>query len=248
MTVARKTSKEGRRCGEQYRKDGTFPAPRELLEVPPGEVVLTHEIADFQRERPAWRLYQISQAMNGLYEAMDYQSTFQVRDAFEAFCRETAWGALYFAIAPPGPVSAERTALRLQAMLRFWEPLQSVRYLFSAPTATLSLENLMMAACDWALAAWCPLQGTAVRDRLSLAAERLARATRDDSIEVILRQMPHALTVARGLRYREVLSSPAFQRRRLATLSAEAFARISGACTGYLFELLYEWDHELGKQ
>jgi hypothetical protein len=174
MTVARSTSKEGRRCGEQYRQDGSFPAPRTLLEVLPEEVVIVHEVADFERARPAWRLYLLSRVMAGLYEAMAFQNTLQVRDAYEAFCRESAWGALYFAVTHPGPASAERTALRLQALLRFWEPLQSVRYRFTAPNAALTLEDLA---------------------RLELAVERLTRATRDDSVEAALRQLPRARAI-----------------------------------------------------
>ena len=41
--------------------------------------------------------------------------------------------------------SAEKMALRLQAMLRFWEPLQSVRYLFTSPSEPINLEQLMIA-------------------------------------------------------------------------------------------------------
>ena len=243
-TVARRSSTEGRRCGEHYRQHSTFPPPRELREAAPGEVVIAHEVVDFQREQPAWRLYQVSRVLSGLYEAMEFQSTSQVRDAYEALCRETAWGALYFAIAPPSPVSAERTALRLQAVLRFWEPLQSARYLFTSPNAVLTLEDLMMASQGWAVEAWCPPGEAPIRDRLTLTAERLARATPQDSIEAILRQLPRALTEARALKHRDMLSSPSFQRQRLAMLSPEAFARVSGACTGYLIELLYDWDDQ----
>jgi hypothetical protein len=179
---------------------------------------------------------------------MAFQNTLQVRDAYEAFCRESAWGALYFAVTHPGPASAERTALRLQALLRFWEPLQSVRYRFTAPNAALTLEDLIMAACPWALEAWAPHEEASVHARLELAVERLTRATRDDSVEAALRQLPRALAAANGLKHRELLSEPAFQRMHLAMLSAEAFARISGACTGYLIELLYDWDHQVGAQ
>lgn len=244
MTVARSTSREGRRCGEQYQQDGSFPAPSTLLEVPPEEVVIVHEVADFQRERSAWRLYLLSRVMTGLYEAVDFQNTLQVRDAYEAFCRGTAWGALYFAVTHPGPASAERTALRLQALLRFWEPLQSVRYRFTAPDAALTLEDLIRVACPWVLEAWAPHEDALVHARLGLAVERLARATHDDSIDAVLRQLPRALAAASGLKHRELLSEPEFQRRHLAMLSAEAFARISGACTGQMIELLYDWDHQ----
>lgn len=248
MTVDRNTRKEGGRCGEQYRKDSSFPAPRELLEVPPGEVVLLHEVADFQRERPAWRLYMVANVMGALGDALNWQDTVQVRATYEAFCRETAWGALYFAVSQTGAMSAERVAHRLRAVLRFWEPLQSARYLFKTLNAVLTLEELMLASCDWALEAWGPVGEAAVRARLEAATERMVRATKEDSIEAILREMPRALASARNLNHRDVLADPVFLRERLSTLAPSAFERVSGACTSDLLGQLYAWDRQLGKQ
>jgi hypothetical protein len=81
-----------------------------------------------------------------------------------------------------------------------------------------------------------------------MAAERMARATPKESIEAILRQMPRALSAARGLKHRDVLSDPAFLRQRLATLEPRAFARVSGACTSDLLGQLYAWDRQLDQQ
>jgi hypothetical protein len=247
-TARQKARKEGLRCYEQYLKEGSFPAPRQSLEVPPGEVVVTQGVVDFQHERPTWRLYLVSEVLSGLTESLDGQRSFSARDAYEAFFLDTAWGALYFAISSVVPVSAERMAVRLQAVLRFWEPLQSVRYLFKTLDTALTLEELMSASCDWAMDAWCTVGAASVRSRLELAAERMARATREDSIEAILRQMPRALTSSRGLTHRSVVADPAFQRRRLATLEPVAFERVSGACPAELIRKLYDWDHELGMQ
>jgi hypothetical protein len=246
--VNRKTLAEGQRCGEQYRKDGSFPPPREMREVPPGEVVLAHEVVDFQRERPAWRLYLTSKVLSGLCEALDWQNAFQVSAHYEKFCRETAWGALYFAISQDAPRSTERTALRLQAVLRFWEPLQSVRYLFSTPNIPLTLEELMVASHDWAMDAWCPVGEASVHTRLEKAAERMVRATREDCIEAILREMPRALAHAQGLKHRDVLSRPDLLRQRFATLKHESFERVSAACTADLLAQLYAWDRQIEKQ
>ncbi|WP_224250292.1 hypothetical protein [Hyalangium gracile] len=248
MNVARKTRKEGHRCGEQYRKDGTFPTPREMLEVSPGDVVIAHEVVDFQHEQPAWRLYMLSGVMRGVNEAMEYQHAFQVRDAYEDFCRETAWGALHCAIEPNGPVSCARTAVRLQAVLPFWEPLESVRYLFKKLDTEVTLEALLMASNDWAMDAWCPVSEGSVRTRLQMAADRMARATRDDCIEAILRQMPRALEFARGLKHRDLLADPSFQHQRLTLLTPEAFERLSAARTSDLLGQVYAWDRQLAQQ
>jgi hypothetical protein len=218
-----------------------------MLEVPPGEMVLTHGVADFQHERPAWRLYMVSDVMSGLWEGLDWQDTFAVGDSYEACFRETTWGALYFATAQMSPVSAERTAVRLQAVLRSWEPLQSVRYLFKTLGATLTLEELMAASCGWAMDAWSPMGDSPVpvRTRLQTAVVRMARATREDCVEAILRQMPRALSSERGLKHRQVLANPALQRERLAALDSEAFERVSGARTSDLVGYLHDWEHEL---
>ena len=247
-SARQKAKREGLRSGEQYQKDGTFLLPRQMVEVPPGEVVVAHEVVDFQHERPAWRLYLVSDVMNGLLDAVDPKNTFPIRDAYEDFCLETAWGALYFALAQMGPVSAARTAQRLQAVLRFWEPLQCARYLFKKLGAAHTLEDLMVASCDWAMDAWCPGEDAPVRERLALAAERMARATREDCIEAIFREMPRALAHVGKLKHRNVVADPSFQRERLATLDPRAFERVSGALTGEIMSLLLDWDHELGLQ
>jgi hypothetical protein len=248
-SVQQKAKREGLRCGEQYRKDGTFPAPRQMLEVPSGEVVLTDEVADFQRERPAWRLYMASDLMFTLSKppSGEWQDPYPVRDAFEAFFLGTAAGALYFSISQTIPASAERTARRLEAVLRFWEPLECARYLFKTLGATYTLEEMMVASCGWAMDAWYPEGDGSVRSRLEKAVERMARATREDCLEAMLRQMPRALSFARGLKHWQVVADPAFQRERLATLDAPSFERVSGACTSDLLEKIYSWDRQLDR-
>jgi hypothetical protein len=248
QAVSRKVREEGVRCGDQYRKDGTFPAPRQLMEVPADEVVLTDEVADFQHERPAWRLYMVGSVADGLCEAQDRKNAFQLSDAYEAFCRETAWGALYFVTSFEAPRSAERMALRLKAVLSFWEPLQSVRYLFKTLNSVLTLDELMVASNDWAMDAWCPVGAASVRARLERAAERMASATRQDCLEAIFRELPRALEHARGLKHRALLADPAFLRQRLEMLEPSAFERISGACSADLIGQLHVWDRQLDQQ
>jgi len=247
-SARQKAKREGLRCGEQYQKDGIFLLPRQMVEVPPGEVVVAHDLVDFQHERAAWRLYLVSDVMSGLLDAVEPKTTFPTRDAYEDFCLETVWGALHFALAQMGPVSAQRTAKRLQAVLRFWEPLDSARYLFKKLGTAQTLEEVMVASCDWAMHAWCPMGEASVRERLETAAQRMARATREDCIEAIFREMPRALAHAGKLTHRNVVADPGFQRERLAVLEPRSFERVSGARPGDLIGLLHDWDHELGLQ
>jgi hypothetical protein len=243
--VHRKARATGRRCAASYLEHGSLPAPRELREVSPGEVVILKQVVDFRKEIAAWRLYMDSDVRESLHEALRWQDTFHVSDVYEASSRDTTWGALYYATSHIAPMDAGRVALRLEAVLRFWDSLQSARYLFSSPGTPLTLDELMAEACDWAMQAWCPEGGESVRACLAVAAERMGRATREDSIKAILRQLPRALPFARGLKHRDVLADPNLWRERLATLDPESFGRISAALTANLLQRLYLWDGEL---
>jgi hypothetical protein len=246
-SIERKTKAEGRRCAKQYQLSGTFPQPRELRTVAPDEVVLTHEVVDIQHDHPAWRLYAYWEALTSLSETLG-SSYRHINATHEPVLRETAWGALFFALSGPAPDSAARTASRLQAVLHFWDSLQHGRYLYQTLNTFLSLEELMTAACGWAMEAWCPEGGDSVRSRLEVASNRMARATREDCVEAILRQLPRILPFAdRGrLNHPEVVTDLASWREHLATLDAAAFERISAVRPGWVLERLYLWDRQLG--
>jgi len=246
-TIQRKTKAEGRRCAKQYQLSGTFPQPRELRTVAPDEVVFTHEVVDFQDERPAWRLYVYWESIMSMCEASGEKNYRHLRDIHETFFRETAWGALYFATAALAPESAKRTAPRLAAVLRFWDSLQHGLYLHQTLNRFMSLEELLTAACGWVMDAWCPEGGDSVRTRFEVASEHMARATREECIEAILRQLPRILPFADTgrLSHPEVVTSPTAWREHLTTLDDAAFERISGVRPGWVLERLYLWDRQL---
>ncbi|PTL84798.1 hypothetical protein [Vitiosangium sp. GDMCC 1.1324] len=246
IAIKSKTKAEGRRCAKQYELSGTFPQPRELRTVAPGDVVFTHEVVDFQDELPAWRLYAYWEAITSMCDSLK-KSYRHIKNTHETFFRETAWGALFFALSGAAPESAELTALRLQAVLRFWDSLQHGRYLYKTLNTFMTLEELMTAACGWAMDAWCPKGGSSVRSRFEVASERMAQATREESIEAILRQLPHILPFAdrKLLNHPEVVMDPSSWREHLSTLDAAEFERISGVRPGEVLGRLYVWDKEL---
>lgn len=133
-------------------------------------------------------------------------------------------------------------------MLRSWDSLQHGRYLHQKLNTFLDLEELMTAACGWAMDAWCPEEGDSLRSRLEVASERMARATREDCVETILRQLPQILPFAdrQQLNHPEVVMDLASWHEHLATLGASEFDRISGVRPGWVLQRLYQWDKELG--
>ncbi|HEX8818789.1 MAG TPA: hypothetical protein VF794_02590 [Archangium sp.] len=248
-TIKRKAKTEGRHCAKQYQLSGAFPQPRELRTVAPGEVVLTHNVVDFQDEEPAWRLYMVSELIMSLCE-VDEKNHRHLDNMYETSFRETAWGALYFALSGRAPDSAARTALRLEAVVRFWDSLQHGRYLHQKLNTFLNLDELLTTACGWAMDAWCPKGEDSVRSRLAMASESMARATRADCVEAILRQLPHILPFAdrQKLNHPEVVTDPTAWRDHLASLDAAAFERISAVRPGWVLQRLYQWDRQLDLQ
>ncbi|HEX5747765.1 MAG TPA: hypothetical protein VFZ09_16070 [Archangium sp.] len=249
IAIKSKTKAEGRRCGKQYQLNGTLPQPRELRRVAPNEVVFTHDVVDFQDQLPAWRLYMLPEVMMTLYD-VDEKNHRHLGNLYETTFRETAWGALFFALSGRAPESAERIALRLQAVLRFWDSLQHGRYLHKKLNTFMTLEELMTDACGWAMDAWSPEGGASVCARFSVAAERMARATREECAETILRQLPRILPFAdrHRITHPQVVMDSTAWREHLATLDAAEFERISAVRPGAVLQRLYIWDRQLDLQ
>jgi hypothetical protein len=249
LTIESATKGEGRRCGEQYQLRGSFPQPRELRTVAPGEVVFTHNVVDFQDELPAWRLYMLSEVIMSMCE-VDEKNHRHLSHLYETTFRETAWGALYFALSGHAPESAERMALRLQAVVRFWDSLHHGRYLHKKLHTFMSLEELMAEACGWVTDAWCPEGAASVRSHFAVASERMAHATREECVELILRQLPHIFRFAdrNQLNHPEVVMDSTAWREHLSTLDTAEFDRISGVRPGAVLGRLYAWDRELDIQ
>lgn len=244
--IAAEAAREAERCAEQYRREGSLPLPQGLVEVPAGEVVVVRDVVDFGWGQPRWRLYHLSKVRSGLWEDPPRKDSHLLSELLETLYLGTPWGALYSMLAHRAPQSAEREASRLRAVLRFWEPLQSVRYLYDSPSDPLSWEALLRKECDWVLTAWSPEEGGSLRERLERGAQQMARATREECVEAILRQVPSALAAANPLTHREAFADLELWRERLAAMEPESFLEISSAWTSLLLRKIYRWDKQVG--
>jgi hypothetical protein len=245
--IRRKASDEGRWWAREYLKTGAFPQPRRMRQVLPGEVLVMHSGADFDRGDPLWRMHMFGEVSMDLDEGVPEEELPRMRDAFESFCLSTSWGALCQAVFPPRLRSAERVANRLAVLLRFWEVLQGPRYAFWSFEQKYTLEELMDDIYRKTLEAWCPGGPASVREHLSLSVERMARATREECEQAVLRMIPFLLDVNTDLKHREALSDPDFLRERLLALPPEKFEDVSSADKYAVTRQLYAWDRELGR-
>ena len=81
---------------------------------------------------------------------------------------------------------------------------------------------------------------------MTLTVERMARATREDCLEAVLRVMPVVVEANKHLKHREALSDPDFLRERLSALPPEDFEDISSADRYAVNGQLYAWNREAG--
>ncbi|WNG20738.1 hypothetical protein [Cystobacter fuscus] len=246
--VLRKVRAKGQGWAREYLKTGAFTQPRQMLQVPPGEILEVISGAEFDAiPRPRWRVHLFADVFLSLSEGVPKEQRQRMEEAFESFCLSTPWGALYHAVSPPPPRSAERMARRLAALLRFWDVLQGPRYAYRVPDTHHTLDELMDYIYRETLEAWCPEGAASVREHLALTVERMSRATREECMEAVLRVIPGVVRANAALKHREVLNDPGFLRERLDALRPEDFEDVSSAYRYAVNGLLYAWDRTLGR-
>ena len=248
--IIHKVRTMGQSWAREYLETGAFSLPRRMLPVPPGELLVMDPVGHFDVNlRPRWQVHLFTHVFMSLSDGVPKEERQRMEESFEAFCLSTPWGALFQSVSPSPPESAERMARRLAALLRFWDVLQAPRYAFWAfQWRDCSLEELMDYLYRKTLEAWCPGGPASVREHLVLTVERMARATREECMEAVLRFIPVLLELEHDLKHREVLSDPDFLRERLAALPPKDFERCSSACLYAVSGLLADWDGELERQ
>ena len=246
-SILRKVRAEGQWWAREYLKTGVFPQPRQMRQVAPGEALVVHSGANFDWGHPRWRVNLFMEVFMYLDEGVPEEQQQRMRDAFESFCLSTPWGALYHAVSPSPPRSAEHMAKQLASVLRFWEVLQGLRYAFWSFDQQYTLEELLDDIYRKTLEAWCPGGPAPVRERLALTVERMARATREECLEAVLRMIPGMVEGDRDLTHHEVLRDPDFLRERLSALAPKDFEELSSADKYSVAVRLSAWDRELGR-
>jgi hypothetical protein len=245
--VLREVRAQGERWAREYLKTGAFTQPRQMLQVPPGELLEMESGILFDIiPHPRWRVHLFFAVFRSLNDGVPKEERQRARETFDSFCLSTPWGALFHAVSPYPPRSAERMARRLAALLRFWEVLQGPRYAYWFDRKD-TLEELVEDIYGKTLEAWCPGGPASVRDHLALTVERMSRATRGDCMEAVLRVIPVLVEMDTGFKHRDVLSDPGFLRERLAALPPEDFEDVSGAYKYTVTTQLAAWDRELGR-
>jgi hypothetical protein len=243
----RRVGAESHRWTQEFLQMGSFTPPQRVRPVLSGEVVITHMGAEFLAPAHSWRLHVFIEVFTNLGHGLPAPERQRIEDTFETFCLGTSWGVLHYCVAPPPKRSAERMARRLAALLRFWKMLEGPRYAFWSYDQQYTLEELVQDIYGKTLEAWCPSGSSSVRGQLALTVDRMARATRQECEEAVLRMISSLLATNSEFKHREVLGDPDFQRERLAALSPNDFENVSSAYRYAVNGLVHAWDRYLGR-
>lgn len=247
-TILREVRAKGRQWAREYLKTGRFTPPQHMLQLAPGELLVLHPGADSNLvPQPRWRVHLFADVFSFLSEGVPQEERQRLEEAFESFCLGTPWGALYHCVAPPPPRSAERMAGRLAALLRFWDELQVARFAFWFERP-YTLAELVEDIYGKTLEAWCPGGPASVREHLALTVGRMSQATREESMEALLRVIPALVEVDTGFEHRETLGDPGFLSVHLRALSPRDFEDISSAYPYTVTLQLADWDRTLGRK
>ena len=90
-SILRKARAEGRWWAREYLKTGTFPQPRQMRQVPHGEVLVMHSGAELDLGRTRWWVNLFVEVFVDLEEGIPVEECPRMRDAFESFCLGTPW-------------------------------------------------------------------------------------------------------------------------------------------------------------
>ncbi|MBM7119422.1 hypothetical protein [Archangium primigenium] len=247
--IRRDVRAQGKAWAREYLKTGGFTQPKRMIQVPPGGLLLMHSGAEFDiNPHERWRPHLLHGVFPSMNDGVPDEASSLMEEAFETFCLSTPWGALDHAVAPLPLRSAHRMARRLAALLRFWDVLRLPRYAYRVADTHHTLDELIAYLYRETMDAWCPGGPASVREHLTLMVERMARATREDCLEALLRLIPILVKMDTGLRHREQLSDPRVLRERLLALPTADFDDVSSGNKYTVATQLSAWDRALARR
>lgn len=233
----RKMKAEAKKWGQRFAKGLDFPEPK-LIPVPPGSVVFwDHSAVEFMkwgvstendpewekvcalrgRLVPRWHLYHLTslRAEIPTPEGADYMEIRpRLWGTYDDFLYRYPWGAITLAIAKPLYHTIPVATRRIDALLSFWEPLDTIRYV-SYDLYPVSLTDFVTRTYRDTLVMWVDRPSGDIRADLRTAFATMPTASEDEIQGRALRCAHWFIETWPHLNHREWLKSPGFLERAL---------------------------------
>ncbi len=231
-TCRRKMKAEAKKWAKCYLEGRDFPAPK-LIAVPPGTVVFTGEhmahmvaqgysfsfspqvnivtIAANPRQEGRhiqWRPYLLDmlQAETEWAAKLSLGERFAFRCAFISYVCRSAWGAIGAASISCLLNSVELTVPRIEGVLRFWDVLDTLKYIDS-DERPLSLAQFMIENFGGQPAMWVDQPTGNIRTDLQTAIDQMRNASADEVHARLIKRLREFVDIDKHLNHRGWLKS-----------------------------------------
>ncbi|HRI62824.1 MAG TPA: hypothetical protein PK156_01255 [Polyangium sp.] len=204
----RKMRAEAKKWAKRVDDGKDFPEPK-LIPVPPGSLMICAQVeADIiafgaGAHNPRWFFYLVDYLrVETLGKSSLSRAVFQPQ--FEAFACRYPWGALSVAMSG-GIASVDRVARRLEAVLSFWEQLDTLRY---RRIRQMTLADLMFVFYEGTIRMWVDAPAGSVKDALRVVSAQMRTASEDEIHTRMIRHLHEVADTDPNLKHREWLQSP----------------------------------------
>jgi len=242
-TCRRKMKAEAKKWAKRYEERGDFPEPKQIP-VPPGSMMICDNIEasmiafGASSSNPYWFFYLVDWLRMHANPGPAVRTVFQAK--FEAFACRYPWGALSVATSP-WDSTIHLVAQRLEAVLSFWEKLDTLRY---RRIRQYTLTDLMHCCYESTIRMWVDAPTGTVQDMLRASIEQMRKASEDEIHARMMRRLHQVADTDPDLKHPEWLKSPGVIEAELVRIKQTWPALIEnlktdsmGAHAGFLSEL-----------
>jgi hypothetical protein len=238
--VKKNVAQAARSWGRSYTKDATFPVPRTEL-VAPGTVALTSVATDLRPIVTQWRLYFLRMLASGICEELQWRDYKAVMAAFETFALGYPWGALDAAVEHVVPNSIPVVERRIEAVLSFWDSLDTIRYL-DRTLQPVTLGDLMMTHYHPLLDAWLDARTGDIRVDLQRAVDAMSQASPAVARDKVIDAMMDLAASDRSIQHLDRFQDRNWLAREVDMLDPDEFSGLTGGHSADIRETLYGID------
>jgi hypothetical protein len=230
-TCRRKMKAEAKKWAKCYVEGREFPEPK-MVPIRPGSVVFTWESTSnwvgggysFSADRKGvivsanpeqegrhiqWRPYLLKDLQHETewIPKLSNPECFAFRSVFVPFVCRYAWGAISATAITCLLNSIELTVPRIEGVLRFWEALDTLKYVDS-DERPLSLAQYMIENFSGLPAMWVDQPTGNIRTDLQRAIDQMRNASADEVHTRLIKRLREFVDIDKDLKHREWLKSP----------------------------------------
>jgi len=218
VTCQNETQAKAKAWREHHKQHGNLP-DLELIPVPPGSVMMCFDSAPEvgslgggSTKKHRWHFYLIEllrwESWPWSTWNREYAEVDRYNDYFEAHVCRYSWGALNYVTTYPFCDSIDTLALRIEGVLSFWEPLDTLKYVHHS-AGRRSLQTLLAQNFQGHIAMWVDAPTGDARQDLRAVVDKMRRASPDETHSRLIPRLQEVAKTADFMGDREWLLTPA---------------------------------------